>query len=144
MDTNEMAKARRALDMRQLAKKFFGGHIAHHARMAKAHAESANDFEEGSSEHTFHSTAAKSHLLAGEEATECCQECLKTDFAVDLRKAEMEDGMIPTQVSAVAPTVPAGLRMVLRAGQQDYSRQAQPGTPTEFSNLVTKLTSVEE
>jgi hypothetical protein len=129
---------------KELMKKFLTASAAHHAEMAAAHQTSADDFEKGSSEHTFHSAAAKSHLTAGEESAACCQECMKADFG-ELSKAEGFDwdALIPTRISAIAPEAPANVRAIPRAGAPNVPRP-NVGTPTDAASLVQKITQVEE
>jgi|HubBroStandDraft_3_1064219.scaffolds.fasta_scaffold576415_2 hypothetical protein len=143
MNPQEMAKARRALDIQQTAKKFLTSQAEHHTAMAKAHNTSAADFDEDSSEHIFHKAAAQSHLAAGEAAAECCQ-CCKADTFTDLFKSDLSDGdeLIPTKVSAIIPDAqptPGG-RLVYRTGMHEVKQPTHGNTPFNFE----KLTAIEE
>jgi hypothetical protein len=145
LNPEEMRKAKRAHDAKQLAKKFLTSQATFHATAAKAHDTSAGDFEKDSSEHIHHSAMAAAHTQAGEDCVECCNECMKADSIFDLFKADtVEDAIIPTQVSGVIPDAqlsPSGnLRAVYRVGMNPIPAANRTDARFDFS----KLTSIEE
>jgi hypothetical protein len=129
LNPQEMAKARRALDMQQAIQKCAES-------LAQHHIAAANDYEKGSTEHTFHTNSADSIV-------ECCKACMKSDAVADLFKSDTHDGdeLEPTKVSAVIPDhvpTPAGGRKVLRTGMHEVRQPTHANTPFE------KFTVIEE
>src|SRR5215469_16815976 len=91
----------------------------HHRAMATAHGKAMGKAVSGDALHFFHKEAMAAHEEAADAHDALCQECSKA-IASDLHK------MVPTNVSAVTPTAPAGVRAVPRAGQREIGINVEP------------------
>jgi hypothetical protein len=131
---------------------------AHHNERAAGHGAMLGQHKEGTPEHEFHKAAHESHLEARDahdaKAEKCnkairdCEKAVGDDLnktvALDQNAVNKMVGeamtkffnqIVPTNVSAIAPTVPArpGLTAVPRPGQQPTA--AAPAVPLEFAKL---------
>ena len=97
----------------------------HHREMSKCHGAAMDKAVAGDVHHEFHNAAQAAHNVAADEHDALCEECAKA-IASDLQK------LVPTRVSAVAPTAP--VRAVPRTGQRTIplSEMVDP----EFAKLV--------
>jgi hypothetical protein len=107
---------------------------AFHSAMAAAHQECCekSDMAEGEGEGGFHATAAQAHAEMGEYHCECLKTVddeLGKSFA-----SRGSDEPMPTNISAVAPDVPAGVRMVPRFGQRVF--ESEPIVDKQFERIV--------
>lgn len=109
--------------IREHLKSMHTNRAEHHSAMARLHKEAMDAYESDSPEHVFHKAAAEAHVSAGESETEMARACMKADTGEDLEK---RDGLMPTQVSGVAPPY----RAVPRPGQREIDsnvRNVEPG-----------------
>jgi hypothetical protein len=111
----------------------------HHIRMGKIHQSAlkkAQAMEDGDGEE-FHKASIAEHAAMAEDHLSCC----KTAQAVELSKASMgtdrDDQIRPDGISVVIGDVPANIRPVFRAGQQQFAR-------TEIPQELEKLVSLDD
>jgi hypothetical protein len=97
-------------------------------RVADVVGDSKTELEDWAAEHRSHAAYHR-----GEEAShrEQADKCGK---AIDVDDLEKRDQLRPTNVHAVAPTVPATVRAIPRHGQREVP--TRPNVPLEFEKLV--------
>lgn len=136
---------------RMSRKEHFEAEAQRHINEANLMKSAMEECEEGSTAHTVLKGLVQSKAGAAERCIACAKaERDEMGKAVlgDLSKAEtgMDFDLIePIRVSGVAPDAPSNTRMVLRAGQTDYSAtnaasKTHPNGPFDFR----KMFSVEE
>jgi hypothetical protein len=139
--------------MRNIAKKFFeavSDHAesvsAHHAKMSKAHAAMTDGLEKDSPEDVFHKTAMAQHAdqsanwaELGETCATCASKCGKTEGDEMEKLFSMDDRLVPSAVSAIAPDAP---RAIPRYGARAVP--ASDAVPEIFRKMVSVSDETEE
>jgi hypothetical protein len=132
-----------------------GGHRAtaeHYRMMSKCHGAAMGKAVAGDPQHTFHKAAKETYDAAAEDQDgraayhdamgEKCEQAKKVAGDADLSKGSsdllkrleiVENSLVPTKVSGVAPTNP-NIRAVPRAGMRDVSER--PNVPVQFEKLI--------
>jgi hypothetical protein len=103
-------------------KAFLGAVADHHLTLCKAHAD-ACDREGADTE--FHKTCMDSHATFAEKCVDMAK-ALDDSLGKGFGIFRGSDEPMPTEISAVAPTVPANIRAIPRYGQRSIGETAEP------------------